>query len=193
MKYPRKLLRAFPAANLIAVCVLSLGLQQAWADDPGTAGQLSSRDYKFATAAVEGGRMEVSLGLMAVQKAYSSAVRDFGQLMVDDHQRAGAELAKILTQKGATVPDMNSKKDDKLTTHLQGLTGTAFDTAYIKAMVRDHKKDLKEFQTAADKSDDADLRAWAAKTAPMVQEHLRRAQAIEKPATVAAARANAQP
>jgi len=186
MKYQRKLLGAFPA-TVIAACVLAFGLQQVRADDLGTAGQLSTKDYKFATAAVEGGRMEVSLGLMAVQKAYSSAVRDFGQLMVDEHQKAGAELTKLLTQKGATVPDATSKKDDKLTTHLQGLTGTAFDTAYIKAMVRDHKKDLKEFQMAAEKSDDADLRSWAAKTAPMVQEHLRRAQGIEKPATVAAA------
>jgi len=192
MKDQRQIIRPRSAGSIIAICLLAFGLHQACADERGNPGQLTAKDYKFASAAADGGRMEVTLGLMAVQKASATAVRDFGQLMVDEHQKANTELTKLLTQKGATVPDAATKKDDKLTSHLQGLSGPEFDAAYIKAMIKDHKKDVKEFQEAALKSDDSDLKAWAAKTLPMVQEHLRRAQNIEKPATVASARTTSQ-
>ena len=60
------------------------------------------------------------------------------------------------------------------------LSSDKFDKAYMKEMVKDHEKDVKEFQKAADKSDDADLKAWAGKTLPTLQTHLDKAKEIDK-------------
>src|SRR5262245_15503659 len=51
------------------------------------------------------------------------------------------------------------------------LSGAEFDRAYTREMVKDHDKDVKEFQREADRAKDPDLKAWAAKTLPTVQEH----------------------
>jgi putative membrane protein len=46
-------------------------------------------------------------------------------------------------------------------------------------MVKDHKKDVKEFQTASKDLKDPELKAWAQKTLPILQEHLQMAEQME--------------
>jgi putative membrane protein len=49
-----------------------------------------------------------------------------------------------LSHLGVTVPpDQIPAKDQTLQAKLQGLSGNAFDRTYIKAMVKDHKQDVK--------------------------------------------------
>lgn len=62
---------------------------------------------------------------------------------------------------------------------LHSLSGTDFDQAFAKAAVKDHEKDVKEFEKAAEKLDDADLKAFAAKTLPTLREHLQMAKSLE--------------
>jgi putative membrane protein len=171
-------------STLVAVATLCFGsVATAFAADSANRGQLSAKDYKFASEALEGGTMEVTLGQLAMQKGSDQAIRAFGQRMVTDHQKANQELAQLLTQKGATLPEAMTKKSDKMTEKFQGETGSDFDKSYIKHMVKDHKKDVEEFQKAAEKADDGDLKNWAAKTLPTLQEHLSVAQTTEKDIT----------
>jgi putative membrane protein len=44
----------------------------------------------------------------------------------------------------------------------------------------DHKNDIAEFQKEARSGDDRDVKAWAAKTLPMLQEHLAMVQNAER-------------
>src|SRR6185503_13939707 len=54
---------------------------------------------------------------------------------------------------------------------LAKLSGADFDREYMDMMVKDHVKDVKEFEEASAKAKDADLKAWAAKTLPTLREH----------------------
>ena len=56
------------------------------------------------------------------------------------------------------------------------LSGAAFDQAYMKAMVSDHVEDVNEFKTESKSGKDADVKAWAAKTLPTLEEHLKMAR-----------------
>ena len=173
----------------IAALVSASGLQTARADSDGNRGQLSMRDFKFATDAAQGGQMEVTLGQLAAQKANDPGVRDFGQRMVTDHQKANTELKQIITQKGATLPT-DASKEEKMVEYLRTLSGMEFDKAYVKHMAKDHKKDVKEFQKQAEKGDDADLKGFAAKTLPILQEHLRLVENLDT--TINGAKAQAK-
>jgi putative membrane protein len=62
---------------------------------------------------------------------------------------------------------------------LEGATGVKFDQTYAKNMVKDHKKDLKEFQNAAKGLQDPELRNFAESAVPILQEHLTMAQNME--------------
>ncbi|MFT3867523.1 MAG: DUF4142 domain-containing protein [Nibricoccus sp.] len=179
MKNPQ--MKTANSFQLLAACAaLVFSAATLSANESENRGQLSSHDYKFACEALEGGTMEVTLGQLAQQKATDQAVREFGQRMVTDHQKANQELTQLLSQKGATPPNAMAKKSGKMTDKLQDEKGADFDKAYMKQMLKDHKKDVEEFQKASEKSDDADLRALAAKTLPTLQEHLTVAKSVEE-------------
>ena len=158
-----------------------LGAQQAYqqAGTKGQEGQLSHKDFKFLEDASRGGMEEVQLGQLATQKAANPAVRDFGQRMVNDHNKANDELRQLSAQKGAALPTQISHLENFRVEHLQKLSGADFDQAYVKDMVKDHRKDVKDFESAAKDLSDPDLRAWAQKTLPVLQQHLQAAENLE--------------
>ena len=65
----------------------------------------------------------------------------------------------------------------RLQTKLSGLSGAAFDKAYMKEMLKDHKKAISAFKREAEQGQDPEVKNWAAKTLPTLQEHYTVAQA----------------
>jgi putative membrane protein len=142
-------------------------------------GQLPERDYKFVKEAASGGISEVEIGELAKQKGVSQAVRDFGDRMATDHKKANDELKEIASKKGAVIPAQLSRSENSTMNRLQKLNGAEFDKAYASAMVKDHKADVKAFKDAADDVKDPDVKAFAQKMIPKLEEHLRMAQEME--------------
>ena len=163
-----------------AVMVAAIGLAPAvtFAQAPDKS-KVPSGDKKFVTEAAEGNLAEVELGKLASEKAANDAVKQFGQRMVGDHGKANEELAKLAQDKGVSTPSGLDSKHQKLRDRLAKLSGAAFDRAYVDEMVKDHRQDVKEFQREADKGKDPDVKAWAAKTLPTLQDHLKQVENIQ--------------
>ena len=142
-------------------------------------GQLSAKDYRFVADAARGSMHEAKLGELAKQKGTSQTVRDFGQRMVADHSKAADELKQIVTTKGAMAPTELSRRENSEIERFEKLSGRDFDKEYAEHMVKDHKKDLKEFQEAAKDLTDPDLKSFAQKTATVVEDHLRMAKEMQ--------------
>jgi putative membrane protein len=140
---------------------------------------MSSQDRNFLMDAAMGGLMEVELGQLAVQKGASDGVKQFGQRMVDDHGKANQELMSLASGKGITLPTAIDKKHRGHITKLSAMTGARFDREYIKMMVSDHSKDVSEFEKESTKGVDPDLKAFATKALPTLQEHLQMARALD--------------
>jgi len=139
-------------------------------------------DETFVIKAAHGGMAEVELGKLAVDKAASDQVKKFGQRMVDDHSKASEELKTLAQNKHITLPDAIDPQDKALHDRLAKLSGAAFDRAYMQAMLADHRKDVNEFRIEARSGKDADVKGWAAKTLPTLEEHLKMAQdGVKKP------------
>jgi len=155
---------------LVAAGVIGLTAAQSMA-------ALSSTDRTFAQKAAAGGLAEVSLGQIAAQNANSQQVKDFGQRMVTDHTQANQELQQIAQQENLTLPTQPDSKDQATQKRLGTLTGTAFDTAYTKDMVQDHRQYIAEFKREAQSGQDPALKAFAQKTLPVLQQHLQMAEA----------------
>jgi len=144
------------------------------ADSGSTA--ISSGDRTFVTKASQGGSAEVKLGQLAADKAENPKVKDFGKRMVDDHGKANNELSSIAQKKNIQTPTDLTAKDKALETRLSGLSGSAFDRAYMSAMVKDHETDIAEFEKEANNGSDSDIKAFASKTVPTLKEHLQMAK-----------------
>ena len=147
--------------------------------------QLSSQDEKFIMDAAKGGMMEVEMGRIAAQKASSADVKSFGQRMVTDHGKANDQLKQIAAQKGVTLPtalpaDMRKEMDK-----VSKLSGAEFDKMYMSHMLKDHHKDISEFEKEASKGADSSVKSFAQTTLPTLREHLNRLWAASKRWTMA--------
>lgn len=61
---------------------------------------------------------------------------------------------------------------------LQGLSGADFDREFMKQMVTDHKVAVADFQRAASSASDPEVKTFAQKTLPGLQEHLQMARSL---------------
>ena len=132
---------------------------------------LSERDKKFILLAAEGGMMEAQLGQYATQKAESPKVRDLGKVMVGDHSKANEELRGLASRKKTSLPANLSDKKQKEVNALKEKKGRDFDEAYSKFMVQDHQDHIAIFKEEAEKGDDLDVKAWAAKMVSTLERH----------------------
>jgi putative membrane protein len=136
-------------------------------------------DQKFMMDAARGGMMEVQLGQIAQQKASSQAVKDFGKRMEQDHTQINKELADLAKARNVSLPtDLGTEK--KNVDKLSSRTGAAFDKDYIRSMVTDHRKDIREFEREEKTGVDSDLKAFVTKNLPTLREHLKMAEETEK-------------
>jgi putative membrane protein len=126
--------------------------------------KLSQKDVNFIQKAAGGGQQEVENGKMAEKQGKSADVKRIGARMVADHTKANKELTELANRKGV--------KFDTRGVRAQNIGAADFDRQYLKLLEVDHKNDIAEFQKEAKSGDDRDVKAWAAKTLPMLQGHL---------------------
>jgi putative membrane protein len=148
----------------------------AFAADQGT---VPAADRSFVMEAAHGGQAEVELGKLAAGKAVNPDVKSFAQKMADDHSKANDKLRQVASEKGLSLPSDLDQKSRAEYNHLEKLAGAAFDRAYVKLMVKDHVKDVAEFQRESEKAADPAIRQFVTETLPTLQEHLSMAKDLQ--------------
>jgi putative membrane protein len=136
-------------------------------------------DAEFTVKAASGSMAEVELGKMALQKGVSKQVKNFGAMMVTDHQKINNLIKALAVTKNISIPKAPGTDEQNIISKLSGKSGKDFDKGYIDDMIYDHKADIKLFETAAKKCLDPDVKSFAAKTLPILQEHLDAISAIK--------------
>lgn len=126
----------------------------------------------FWTNAAQGGLAEVEMGKLASTKATNPEVKKFAQKMVTDHTKANDELKTLAAKKNMLLPAEVSSGQKSMMDKLNGLSGADFDKAYIDGQVSDHEATVKLFEDQAKDDSDAELKAFAAKTLPIIKGHL---------------------
>jgi putative membrane protein len=137
---------------------------------------LTRADRNFVAEAAQAGMAEVEHGNLAAQRATNPQVKQYAQRMVQDHTKANDELKAIASARGLTPPTAMDRKHHRAMEKLGKLNGPEFDREYMKHMVDDHKKTVSLFEKQAKSGKDGDLKSFAVKTLPILQEHLTLAQ-----------------
>lgn len=138
----------------------------------GGTGQLTAADQAFVIGATQRGAAEVQLGRLAEQRASDASVRDFGRRMVQQHSQANQELMQIASRLGVSPPTTLSPAAQAVQSQLQQLSGSSFDRQYLEQQYADHSVQLTMFRFAADNAANPELRSFAQKNAPVVEQHL---------------------
>ena len=136
---------------------------------------LSTSDASFMTTGARGGMAEVN-GQLAQQNSRSVAVRRFGQQMVDDHGRANQQMMTLAQQKQITPPSGIGAEQQQMTTSLG--YAVVHSTAPMPRPWYRITRRMSAYQDEALNGTDPDVKAFAARHVPILQEHLRMAQRL---------------
>lgn len=137
------------------------------------AASLSEDDQGFLRKAGESGMLEIKASELAAQKSQHPEVKRFAEMMIKDHTAVDQELKALAESKGFQLPvELDGDKRD-LMEELRQLDGPKFDEEYAEEVAVDAHKDAVDlFEDAADDADDPDVKAFAAKHLPALQNHL---------------------
>ncbi|CAN5835322.1 hypothetical protein BH11GEM1_BH11GEM1_06590 [soil metagenome] len=125
-----------------------------------------------------------SAGAMAVAKGTSASVKEFGRMMMKDHHAMRVEGAALASKAGITpaLPpgDADAAADATVADSMTSMPkGAAWDKFFADHQVDGHTKVLQFAQDAANRTQNADLKAMIQKAAPTVEKHLVKAKAIQ--------------
>jgi putative membrane protein len=132
----------------------------------------------FLNDAIQGNLAEISMGQLAQKNGASDGVRSFGQMLAQDHSAANEKAMALAKAQSVTPPTEPKPEAKKEFDRLSKLNGKAFDEAFAKHMVADHKKDIAEFEAQAKGSDK--VATFAKDTLPTLQKHLKTAQSLRE-------------
>lgn len=174
---------------------------------PSPATQSATADPKsFVAQLGVAGLAEVHLGQLALKKGQSADVKTFGQMMIKEHTRTNAELTRIGAEMKLPVPTRLDARHEQIARTLTALAGAEFDAEYARVMVMSHEEVVSQLQAfqpgVAAPSEPATgsaargssvrkgspasanaaqaLAAWAAKTLPVIQQHLEHARKLQQ-------------
>jgi putative membrane protein len=148
----------------------------------GRAGMVTQQELNFVCAAAMLGRTEVISARMAQDRASSPAVIDFAARAADEQQRLDHSLAEIAEQHDGVVPPTGLDAPHiAMLDQLAGLSGAAFDRAYLQKELQEDRIAMAVFTAEAASGSEPLLSKFAASAVPLVQDRLRLAQSIATP------------
>ena len=146
-------------------------------------------DAQIAHIVVTANAVDSAAGQLAKTKGASKAVKDFGQTMVNDHSGVNKQAVALATKLNVTPEDNETSRQlksggDANLAKLQGLSGEAFDKAYIDNEVTYHQTVLDAIdKTLIPNAQNADLKALLVKARPAIAAHLERVKSIQSSLT----------
>jgi putative membrane protein len=173
------------SAALLAMAAATPSLAQSIPEKTGVNQALgvASNTQDFVNLAGQSDLLEIQSSKLALQKSDNAKTKTFAQQMIDDHTKTSAELKELVSggkvkvdPPPASLDKSHQAKLDKLTK----LQGKDFTKQYDDMQVSAHKDAVSLFERYAEDGDNADLKAFAGKTLPKLQEHLKMAQALDK-------------
>lgn len=171
----RHLLQAFVSALLLSVACAAMAQPD---DSPGMKSSTSTEDSTFLQHAAAGSLAEMQMGQMALGKSSDAKAKQLAQRIIDDATGTNDQLKTLARNKQITLPTAPSPDALKETGKLQTKSGTAFDQAWSKAIVKDHQAAVKLFTQENKQTKDADLHKFTQTTLPVLQAHLKSAQEL---------------
>jgi putative membrane protein len=167
---------------LLTVCCIALGSAPVLAQKKAAAAPMT--DQQFVDFAGQTDMVEINLGKLAQTSASSQAVKDYAQMLINDHSKDFNQLYDLAHQANLTRPDaIDAEHNKMMIAPFQKLNGAAFDHHYIQEMVSGHTKAIAVYKKEAADAQNPGVKTYAENTIPVLQKHLDGAKELEKSKT----------
>ncbi|MGG5810011.1 DUF4142 domain-containing protein [Falsiroseomonas sp. CW058] len=152
----------------------------------GTAGRRGSEmatRQEFLRLAASSAMYEVETARLALERSQDARLRQYAQEMLDAHQPAIEELRRMVRDEGSLRGmQLSEELGEQHRTWLDQLRqaqGDSFRGLYVRQQVQAHLIAVDMFRNYSQAGDDEALKRWAADRLPRLQDHLRKAQALD--------------
>lgn len=124
---------------------------------------------------------EVQSSRLALEKG-DAATKVFAQKMVQDHEKTTADLSGLVSsgKVKATLPKTMTTAQKEMLAKLNDLKGEDFGKQYRSDQQEAHEDAVDLFKRYSEGGENAELKAWAAKTLPALEHHLEMAENLIK-------------
>lgn len=147
---------------------------------PATPAKLTGQDQSFLQKSAEAASSEIKLGQLAVDKASSPSVKQFGQQAVDDFGKARQDLDKIAGDLKWIAPDHMSQDAVGQYDDLWKRQGKDFDSRYIGDEISNYQNYVPLFEKEADQGSDHQLMMYAQSLLPTLRARLSAAKEMSQ-------------
>lgn len=146
---------------------------------PSQAPSLARADRRFLEDEVAHSLYEQQVAQLAATRATDPAVKEFASKLLQDHTAAHRELTQLASQLGVELPTEPTRAMRREVEKMSKKSGAEFDREFVRTVgVKDHQKEIKRLQSASKDLKNTELKAWADKTLPQLQQHLADAQKL---------------
>jgi putative membrane protein len=142
-------------------------------------------DAQIASIVVTANTVDIDAGKLAESKSSNADVKAFAQRMITDHTGVNKSAVDLVTKLKVTPQDNPTSQSlkaggDQNLTNLKGLSGAAFDKAYIDHEVVYHEQVLDAVdKTLIPNAKNEELKALLVKVRPAFVAHLDHAKMIQ--------------
>jgi putative membrane protein len=135
----------------------------------------------FVTEAASSDMFEIEASRLALERS-DAATKTFAQQMITDHTKTSDELKAMVSggKVKAIIPAAMSSAQQNMLDDLKKLNGDDFTKQYHSDQEDVHEDAVDLFKRYGDEGDNAELKAWAAKTRPALEHHLMMAKDMNK-------------
>lgn len=164
---------------LFAFMCLAFALQSCKSDEDDNA-NYQMENQTFVTQALTNNKFEIAAATLAQSRSKNPQIKQFAAKMVTEHTATGIDLTDLAKSMELSIP-AGIEPADQNNINLLGLfTETTFDKEFTKMMVESHKKAVSLFSEAASNTGvpAADLRHFAERKTPSLQQHLKEAESL---------------
>jgi putative membrane protein len=141
----------------------------------GEAGTKES-DEHFIKGASSDNQLEIQAGQMVAQQAQNPQVKQLAERLVQDHQQSQQELQQLAQGMNMQLPTELMPAHQARLQEMQKMRGEAMERGFVFDQVGDHTKDILCFQYEAEHAMSPELKQFAQKNIPVLEQHLRMAQ-----------------
>ena len=140
---------------------------------------LNDAEKNFLKKAEEVDIRQRNLGRVMLEKSQNKDVKDYAQMLVDDHSKNLRDVVDLMNQKGMAQPKDLPEVKHEAVDKLNAMSGPELDREFVKMMLDDHEKDVSEFRNEANTLQDKDVKDYATRTVPVLEKHLQKAQELQ--------------
>lgn len=133
----------------------------------------------FMAMAASSDQFEIQSSQMALQMSRNPQVRSYAQTMIDHHSRTTAELAQLAQANGlAPPPPVLMPQHQAMLDRVRSAAPGDFDATYKREQIASHQEALSLMRNYASSGDLPPFRDFAARTSPIIEQHLSMAQTL---------------